>query len=94
MLRALRWTTGRARCAARRKKGLNVTRLISSIYSKGPSEYEAERRQRLIREQSEKAWRERGIAVIPVDELVSDWDQQAITNVANRLYGRRLDAKD
>lgn len=67
-----------------------MTRLVSKIYSKGPSEYEAERRQRLIREQSEKAWRERG----PVDELVSDWDQQAVTNIANRLYGRRLDAKD
>jgi len=70
-----------------------VTRLVSNIYNNGPSEYEAERRQRLIREQSEKAWRERGIAVIPVDELVSDWDQQAVTNIANRLYGRRLDDK-
>ena len=75
------------------KGGARVTRLVSNIYNKGPSEYEAERRQRLIREQSEKAWRERGIAVIPVDELVSDWDQQAVTNIANRLYGRRFDAK-
>jgi hypothetical protein len=37
---------------------------------------------------------ERGIAVIPVDELISDWDRQAVTNIANRLYGGRLDAKD
>jgi hypothetical protein len=71
-----------------------MTRLVSSIYHKGPSEYEAERRQRQVREQSEKAWRERGIAMIPVEDLVSDWDRQAVTNIANRLYGRRLDAKD
>ena len=70
-----------------------MTRLVSSIYGQGPSEYEAERRRRLVREQSEKAWRERGIAMIAVDDLVSDWDRQAVTNIANRLYGRRLDAK-
>ena len=70
-----------------------MTRLVSSIYGQGPSEYEAERRQRLVREQSEKAWRERGIAMIAVDDLVSDWDRQAVTNIANRLYGRRIDAK-
>lgn len=71
-----------------------MTRLVSSIYHKGPSEFEGERRRQIVREQSEKAWRERGIAVIPVDELVSDWDQQAIMNIANRLYGKRLNAKD
>lgn len=70
-----------------------MTRLVSNIYSKGPSEYEAERRQRLIREQSEKAWRERGIAVIPVDDLIDDWDRQMVTNIATALYGRRRDAK-
>lgn len=68
-----------------------MSRQISSIYDKGPSEYEADRRARAVREQSEKAWRERGIAVIPVDELVSEWDQQAVTNIANRLYGGRAD---
>ena len=70
-----------------------MTKLVSSIYHKGPSVYEAERRRRLVREQSEKAWRERGIAMIAVDDLVSDWDRQAVTNIANRLYGRRIDAK-
>lgn len=70
-----------------------MSRLISSIYSKGPNEYRAERRDREVREQSRRAWQERGIAVIPVDDLISDWDQQAVTNIANRLYGRRLDAK-
>jgi hypothetical protein len=71
-----------------------MTKLVSSIYHKGPSDFEAERRQRIVREQSEKAWRERGIAVIPVNDLVSDWDQQAVTNIATQLYGRRLNAKD
>jgi len=70
-----------------------MTKLVSSIYHKGPSEFEAERRLRLVREQSAKAWRERGIAVIPVDDLVSDWDRQAVTNIATQLYGRRLNAK-
>lgn len=70
-----------------------MTRQISNIYHKGPSDYEAERRERLVREQSEKAWRERGIAVIPVDALTSEWDQQAVTNIANRLYGGRRDVR-
>lgn len=69
-----------------------MSRLISSIYGKGPSEYEAERRARVVREQSEKAWRERGIAMIPVDDLLDDWDRQMVTNIANKLYGRRRDA--
>ena len=70
-----------------------MNKLISGIYSKGPSDYDAERRARIIQEQSQKAWRERGIAMIPVDDLVSDWDRQAVTNIANRLYGGRPDAK-
>lgn len=69
-----------------------MSRLISSIYGKGPSDYDAERRQRLIQEQSERAWRERGIAMIPVDDLLDDWDRQMVTNIANKLYGRRRDA--
>ena len=73
--------------------GDSMAKLVSNIYGQGPSEYEAERRRQQVREQSEKAWHERGIAVIPVDELVSDWDQQAIINIANQLYGRRLNAK-
>lgn len=70
-----------------------MTRLVSSIYQRGPNEFEADRRARAIREQSEKAWRERGIAVIPVDDLPSDWDRQAVTNIATELYGRRRDGK-
>lgn len=68
-----------------------MTRTISSIYGQGPSEYAEQRRAQHVREQSERAWQERGIAVIPVDELVSDWDRQAVTNIANRLYGGRRD---
>ena len=71
-----------------------MTKLVSNIYGQGPREYESERRRRLVREQSEKAWRERGIAMIAVDDLVSDWDRQAVTNIATQLYGRRLNAKD
>jgi hypothetical protein len=70
-----------------------MNRQISSIYSKGPSEYETQRRQQKVAEQSRKAWRERGIAMIPVDDLISDWDRQAVTNIANKLYGSRLDGK-
>ena len=70
-----------------------MAKLVSNIYGQGPSEYEAERRRRQVREQSAKAWREQGIAMIAVDDLVSDWDQQAVINIANRLYGRRFDAK-
>ena len=70
-----------------------MTSLISSVYSKGPSEYEADRRARLIQEQSARAWRERGIAMIPVDDLLDDWDRQMVTNIANKLYGRRLGGK-
>jgi len=70
-----------------------MSRMISSVYGQGPSEYEAERRRRTFLEQSEKAWQERGIAVIPVDELVSDWDRQAVTNIAVRLYGGRRDGQ-
>jgi hypothetical protein len=70
-----------------------MTRLVSGIYGRGPSEYAEQRRAQQVREQSERAWRERGIAVIPVDELVSDWDRQAVTNIANRLYGGRRDGK-
>lgn len=68
-----------------------MSRLISSIYGKGPSDYEAERRAQMVRQQSERAWRERGIAMIPVDELCDDWDRQMVTNLANKLYGRRRD---
>lgn len=68
-----------------------MSRVISSIYNQGPSEYAAERRARAFIEQSGRAWRERGIAMIPVDDLSDDWERQAITNIANRLYGRRRD---
>lgn len=68
-----------------------MSRLISSIYQNGPSQYAADRRARAVQEQSIRAWQERGIAMIPVDDLQDDWERQAITNIATRLYGRRRD---
>ena len=35
------------------------------------------------------AWHQRGIATIWVDRLTDDWERQAVTNIANRLHGRR-----
>ena len=70
-----------------------MTRLISSIYGRGPNEYETERRDRHVVEQSCRAWRERGVAMIRVDDLNDDWERQAVTNIANKLYGRRRNAK-
>lgn len=71
-----------------------MTKLISSIYGRGPSAYEAERRARLVRDQSTRAWRERGIAMIAVDELIDDWDRQMVCNIATKLYGRRRDVQE
>ena len=70
-----------------------MKRLVSSIYHQGPSGYDAEQRARHIRAQSCKAWRERGMAMIAVDDLLDDWERQAVTNIANRMYGGRCDGK-
>lgn len=50
--------------------------------------YHADRRdpERVARE----GWRETGIAAINVaDPRLDEWERQAVTNIANRLYGRR-----
>jgi arginase family enzyme len=35
------------------------------------------------------AWHRHGIAAIPVDDITDPWLRQAITNEANRRWGRR-----
>jgi hypothetical protein len=35
------------------------------------------------------AWHRHGVAAIPVEEIADPWLRQAITNEANRLWGRR-----
>ena len=39
------------------------------------------------------AWRQQGIAVLPLDEIRDDWIRQVIVNEANRLYGPRPEAR-
>ncbi|MBE7183844.1 MAG: hypothetical protein INR68_05515 [Methylobacterium mesophilicum] len=35
----------------------------------------------------QRAWREQGLAILPLDQINDDWTRQAITNEAVRLYG-------
>lgn len=35
------------------------------------------------------AWHRHGVAAIPVDDITDPWLRQAITNEANRRWGRR-----
>ncbi|MBM3558153.1 MAG: hypothetical protein FJX47_21645 [Alphaproteobacteria bacterium] len=42
-----------------------------------------------LRRLRERAWREQGVAVLPLAEIHDAWIRQAITNEAERLYGRR-----
>jgi hypothetical protein len=35
------------------------------------------------------AWHRHGVAALPVAEIADDWLRQAITNEANRRWGRR-----
>jgi len=35
------------------------------------------------------AWHRQGVAAIPVDDITDPWLRQAITNEANRRWGRR-----
>jgi hypothetical protein len=35
------------------------------------------------------AWHRQGVAAIPIDEISDAWLRQAITNEANRRWGRR-----
>ena len=66
-----------------------MARLVSGIYEKGPSAYADERRKQEVAEGSRRAWQERGIAMIAVDDLLDDLERQMVINIANRLYGKR-----
>jgi hypothetical protein len=35
------------------------------------------------------AWHRQGVGAIPIDEITDPWLRQAITNEANRRWGRR-----
>ena len=35
------------------------------------------------------AWHQHGVAAFPVAEITDDWLRQAVTNEANRRWGRR-----
>ena len=39
------------------------------------------------------AWRKQGIIVLRIDDIRDDWTRQAILSEANRIYGRREDAR-
>ena len=36
-----------------------------------------------------RVWHEHGVAVLPIGEIADDWLRQAVTNEANRRWGRR-----
>lgn len=36
-----------------------------------------------------RAWLEDGVISIPVGEILDGWERQILTNIANRVYGRR-----
>ena len=42
-----------------------------------------------VRAMRAAAWHRHGVAAIPSEEIVDPWLRQAITNEANRLWGRR-----
>lgn len=66
-----------------------MARLVSGIYERGPNEYADERRRAEVAKGSRRAWQERGIAMIAVDDLLDDWERQTVINIASRLYGKR-----
>ena len=36
-----------------------------------------------------QAWQQHGVAALPIDDITDAWLRQAITNEANRRWGRR-----
>jgi hypothetical protein len=40
-----------------------------------------------------KAWREQGIPILPLEEVMDDWLKQAIINWCNAKYGKRKASK-
>jgi hypothetical protein len=63
-----------------------MTRIRTSLQSRLPRTAMGEDELHLMRR---KAWRDQGVAVLPVAEIMDDWLGQAVTNEANRRYGRR-----
>ncbi len=41
-----------------------------------------------------RAWRKQGIAVIDLARLGDPWERQVVTNIAERLYGKRAPSGD
>jgi hypothetical protein len=39
------------------------------------------------------AWHRHGVAAIPVDDVADPWLRQAITNEADRRWGRRIEGQ-
>lgn len=67
-----------------------MNRLVSRVYhlaiADPPAGQEAERRNRAARAE---AWHRLGLAIIDPADIHDDWLRQAITNEAERLYGKR-----
>jgi len=42
-----------------------------------------------LRRMAQRAWTERGVAVLWPHEIQNDWDRQAVVNIANQKYGRQ-----
>lgn len=65
-------------------------RLISGIYAMGePTPPPAEERERVRNDLRRAAWHSLGLAIIDPTDVSDDWLAQAVTNEANRQFGRR-----
>lgn len=38
------------------------------------------------------AWHKQGILVVNADAVCDDWERQCLTNIGNRLFGKRVGA--
>lgn len=64
--------------------------LVSSVYRMGEPERRTPAEEERVRQQArKKIWRDYGLAVFDPADIADDWLRQAITNEANRIYGRR-----
>ena len=69
---------------------------VSRIYQRGPSQplspdVAAER----AWEAGRIAWHKHGLAMLRVEEIVDDFERQAVTNAANKKFGpRRTEQKN
>lgn len=36
------------------------------------------------------AWHKENVFMIRIDDIISDWERQFITNIGNREYGKRV----